>query len=188
MISRATRPSCRRRLCRPDLTRRMAPDEPFGSSGPLIRKEPDHGRRRPLSRQSAVLQRSARSIAASRGAPFQAIAAAAADRALRVPADAGPVAAALLLRPPVDGVSQFVVGGGVCRPRPVPGSAHRPQIRLGRRALTRFRDEFDAGLLRIRLSARLPDVQAVSRPGLLLHHLHICRCSPCRWSSPIRPR
>src|SRR4029079_19474115 len=168
-----TRRSCRRKPYRPELTRRLAPGEPFGSPGPLIRKEPGHGRRRPLSRQNALLQRSPQSITAARGTPFQAVAAAAADRALRVPADAGPAAAAVFFVPPVDGVPEFVVGSRFCWPRPVPGSAHRYEIRLGRRAFTRCSEQLDRGLFRVRLPSRLPDVQAVSRPGLLLHNIHL---------------
>ncbi len=86
----------------------------------------------------------ARDVAAARGAALQAVAAAAADRAVPVRADAGAAAAALFLVPPVDGLSRLLVGRRIRRPRPVPGRADRSALRLGGGALARLRHRLDA--------------------------------------------
>src|SRR5262245_4569805 len=92
----------------------------------------------------------------------------AARAAVVQPSDADAAAAALLLVPPVDGLFEFLLVRRLRRARHFRRCLRGRSFRLGGAALAVFCRQFDAWLLRPRLSARLPDLPAVPRPSALL--------------------
>src|SRR5262245_8990994 len=88
------------------------------------------------------------------------------------PVDPSPAAAAVLLVPSMDGLSEFVVERRFRRPRYLRERVHRPALWLGGAALARLRRRLDDRLLPARLSACLPDSPSVPRTGALLRSVH----------------
>ena len=88
------------------------------------------------------------------------------------PVDPGPDAAALFLVPSMDGLFEFVVERRFCRVRHFSERVHRSAVWLGGAALAGLRRRLDARLLRARVSARLSDLSAVSRAGVVLRAVH----------------